>query len=101
MLVDLHEKIYALFISFVSLLYCICQFVLLYFFVHVLTVCNVYKTLKMPAHWCIYKLIFYITFIKLYLFYISEYKEKLIKLFICLVYSIYYSKKYRIDKQYL
>ncbi len=96
MLVDLHEKNHAL---FVSLLYCICQFVLLYFFVHVLTVCNVYKTL--PAHWCIYKLISYITFIKLYLFYISEYKEKLIKLFICLVYNIYYSKKYRIDKQYL
>ncbi len=30
------------------------------------------KTLKMPAHWCIYKLMFYIHLIK-YLFYISEY----------------------------
>ncbi len=36
----------------------------------------VYKTPKMPAHWCIYKLIF------LYLFNISEYKAMLIKLLI-------------------
>ncbi len=41
----------------------------------------VYKTLKMPAHWCIYKLIFYIYLIK-YLFNISEYKAMLIKLLI-------------------
>ncbi len=30
----------------------------------------------MPAHWCIYKLMFYINLIK-YLFYISEYKAML------------------------
>ncbi len=30
-----------------------------------------YKTLKMPAHWCIYKLLLYIHFIK-YLFYCDE-----------------------------
>ncbi len=41
----------------------------------------VYKTLKMPAHWCIYKLMFYINLIK-YLFNISEYKAMLIKLLI-------------------
>ncbi len=41
----------------------------------------VYKTLKMPAHWCIYKLMFYIYLIK-YLFNISEYKAMLIKLLI-------------------
>ncbi len=41
----------------------------------------VYKTLKMPAHWCIYKLMFYIHLIK-YLFNISEYKAMLIKLLI-------------------
>ncbi len=41
----------------------------------------VYKTLKMPAHWCIYELIFYIYLIK-YLFNISEYKAMLIKLLI-------------------
>ncbi len=41
----------------------------------------VYKTLKMPAHWCIYKFIFYIYLIK-YLFNISEYKAMLIKLLI-------------------
>ncbi len=39
----------------------------------------VYKTLKMPAHWCIYKLMFYIYLMK-YLFNISEYKAMLIKL---------------------
>ncbi len=39
----------------------------------------------MPAHWCIYKLMFYIHFIKLYLFYISEYKEMLIKILICFI----------------
>ncbi len=38
-----------------------------------------YKTLKMPAHWCIYKCIFYIYLIK-YLYYISENKAMLIQL---------------------
>ncbi len=51
------------------------------FFVHVLTVSYVYKTLKIPAHWCIYKLMFYIYLIK-YLFNISEYRAMLIKLLI-------------------
>ncbi len=41
----------------------------------------VYKTQKMPAHWCIYKLMFYIYLMK-YLFNISEYKAMLIKLLI-------------------
>ncbi len=40
-----------------------------------------YKRLKMPAHWCIYKLMFYIYLIQ-YLFNISEYKAMLIKLLI-------------------
>ncbi len=40
----------------------------------------------MPAHWCIYKLMFYIYLMK-YLFNISEYKAMLIKLLI-------YHKKY-------
>ncbi len=44
-----------------------------------------YKTLKMPAHWYIYKLMLYINFIK-YLFYISEYKAMLIQLLICHIY---------------
>ncbi len=35
----------------------------------------------MPAHWCIYKLMFYIYLMK-YLFNISEYKAMLIKLLI-------------------
>ncbi len=35
----------------------------------------------MPAHWCIYKLMFYVYLIK-YLFNISEYKAMLIKLLI-------------------
>ncbi len=39
----------------------------------------------MPAHWCIYKFMFYIYLIK-YLFNISEYKAMLIKL---LIYHIY------------
>ncbi len=39
----------------------------------------------MPAHWCIYKLMFYINLMK-YLFYISEYKEMLIQLLICHIY---------------
>ncbi len=41
----------------------------------------VYKTLKMPAHMCINKLMFYIYLMK-YLFNISEYKAMLIKLLI-------------------
>ncbi len=44
-----------------------------------------YKTLKMPAHMCIYKLMLYIHFIK-YLLYISEYKAMLIQLLICHIY---------------
>ncbi len=100
MLVDLHGKIKALFISF-NLYICFIVFVslfLLCFFVHILTVSYVYKTLKMPAHWCIYKLMFYINLIK-YLFYISEYKVMLIQLLICYYIYIYihtqYNKKYR------
>ncbi len=46
-----------------------------------------YKTQKMPAHWCIYKLMLYIHFIK-YLFYISEYKAMLIQLLICYIYIL-------------
>ncbi len=56
-------------------------FVSLFNFVHVLTLSYVYKTPKMPAHWCIYKLMFYIYLMK-YLFNISEYKAMLIKLLI-------------------
>ncbi len=41
----------------------------------------VYKTQKMPAHCCIYKLMFYI-YLRKYLFKISEYKAMLIKLLI-------------------
>ncbi len=63
-----------------------------------------YKTLKMPAHWCIYKLMLYIHFIK-YLFYILEYKAMLIQLLICHIYikqkvPIRIPLKYWIDKQY-
>ncbi len=58
-------QLYICFIEFFSLFY--------FFFVHVLTVSyNMYKTLKMPAHWCIYKFMLYINFSK-YLLYISEY----------------------------
>ncbi len=55
-----------------TLFLCSCSYCILY---------TVYKTLKMPAHWCIYKLMFYIYLIK-YLFNISEYKAMLIKLLI-------------------
>ncbi len=63
----------------------------------------------MPAHWLIYKLMFYIHLIK-YLFYISEYRAMLIQLFIYHIYTSYmcvcvcvcvcvyiyiYNKKYR------
>ncbi len=48
----------------------------------------VYKTLKMPAHWCIDKCMFYIHLVK-YLFYISEYKAMLIQF---LIYHIYITK---------
>ncbi len=89
MLVDLHEKstvyffsVVYFFIEFFSLFY--------FFFVHVLTVSyNMYKTLKMPAHMCIYKLMLYIHFIK-YLFYISEYKALLIQLFFLYIYIYIY-----------
>ncbi len=37
----------------------------------------------MSAHWCIYKLMFYIYLMK-YLFYISEYKAMLIQRLICM-----------------
>ncbi len=86
----------ARFISFnlYSLFVLLNLFVLLCFFVHVLTVSyNMYKTLKMPAHRCIYKLMLYINFIK-YVFYISEYKTMLIQLLICHIY-IHINKKYR------
>ncbi len=43
----------------------------------------------MHAHWCIYKLMFYIHLIK-YLFYISEYKAMLIQLLICHIYIYIY-----------
>ncbi len=71
----------------------------------------------MPAHWCIYKLMFYIYLIK-YLFNISEYKAMLIKLLIyhikidvcvcvcvCVCVRVYIKVqiriplKYRIDKR--
>ncbi len=55
-----------------------------------------YKRLKMPAHWYIYKLMLYIHFIK-YLFYISEYKAMLIQLLICHIY-IYIHKTKSTDK---
>ncbi len=107
MLVDLHEKST---VYFFSVVYCFIEFFSLFyfFFVHVLTVTyNMYKTLKMPEHMCIYKLMLYIHFIK-YLFYISEYKAMLIQLLICHIYCIYIKQKvpiriplkYRIDKQY-
>ncbi len=53
----------------------------------------VYKTQKMPAHWCIYKLMFYISLIK-YVFNISEYKAMLIKLLIYLSMLIYHINIY-------
>ncbi len=57
---------------YLTLFLCSCSYCILSY---------VYKTLKMPAHWCIYKLMFYIYLIK-YLFNISEYKAMLIKLLI-------------------
>ncbi len=67
MLVDIHGKIKSqFFFHFICTFvlwydkWYICQFAELCFFVHVLTVSYVYKTLKMPAHWCINKLMFYI-----------------------------------------
>ncbi len=98
MLVDRHGKIKALFFfffSFVHLFYgmtndiffccltlflCSCSYCILSY---------VYKTLKMPAHWCIYKLMFYIHLNK-YLFYISEYKAMLIQLLIYHTYIYIY-----------
>ncbi len=95
----IYFQLYISFIEFFSLFY--------FFFVHVLTVSyNMYKTLKMPAHMCIYKLMLYINFI-IYLFYISEYKAMLIQLLICHIYIYMKQKvpiriplKYRTDKQY-
>ncbi len=57
---------------YLTLILCSCSYSILSY---------VYKTLKMPAHWCIYKLMFYIYLMK-YLFNISEYKAMLIKLLI-------------------
>ncbi len=51
----------------------------------------------MPAHMCIYTLMFYIYLTK-YLFYISEYKAMLIQLYIQKV-QIRILLKYQIDKQ--
>ncbi len=51
-----------------------------------------YKTLKIPAHMCIYKLMLYIHLIK-YLFYISEYKAMLIQLLICHIYIYIHKTK--------
>ncbi len=82
MLVDLHEKSTVYFFSVI----CFIEF----FSLFDLTVSyNMYKTQKMPAHWCIYKLMLYINFIK-YLFYISEYKAMLIQLLICHIYIYIY-----------
>ncbi len=87
MLVDIHGKMKALFffISCVHLFYGMTNgiFVSLFnvvsLFMFLLLLSYVYKTLKMPAHWCNYKLMLYIHLIK-YLFNISEYKTMLIKL---------------------
>ncbi len=95
----IYFQLYICFIEFFSLFY--------FFFVHVLTVSyNMYKTLKMPAHMCIYKLMLYIHFIK-YLFYISEYKAIQLLYIYCHIYIDIKQKvpiriplKYRIDKQY-
>ncbi len=102
MLVDLHGKMKALifFISFVHLLYdmtngifiSLFNFVSLFMFLLYLILC--YKTLKMPAHWCIYKCMFYIYLIK-YLYYISENKAMLIQLLVCHIYIYICNKKYR------
>ncbi len=61
-----------IFVSLFNFFLCSCSYSILSY---------VYKTLKMPAHWCIYKLMFYIYLMK-YLFNISEYKAMLIKLLI-------------------
>ncbi len=71
----------------ISFVYCFIVFVRVFFY---FILSYVYKTLKMHAHWCIYKLMFYIHLIK-YLFCISEYKAMLIQLLIV----IYKIKKYR------
>ncbi len=98
---------------YLTLFLCSCSYSILWY---------VYKTLKMPAHLCIYKLMFYIYLMK-YLFNISEYKAMLIKLliyniniyfihicvcmYVCMYIYINNKKvqmriplKYRIDKQY-
>ncbi len=88
--------------AYLTLFLCSCSYCILSY---------VYKTLKMPAHMCIYKCMFYIYLIK-YLFNISEYKAMLIKLLIyhinidvcmyiyiyisvCVYIYIYIIKKYR------
>ncbi len=73
---------------FFTLFLCSCSYCILSY---------VYKTLKMHAHWCIYKLMFYINLIK-YLFYISEYKAMLIQLLICHIYICIYMYKKSTDK---
>ncbi len=65
---------------YLTLFLCSCSYCILSY---------VYKTLKMPAHWCIYKFMFYIYLMK-YLFNISEYKAMLIKLLIYYI-NIYIS----------
>ncbi len=52
------------FIELFSLFYFV--LLLLCFFVHVLTVSYMYKTQKMPAHCCIYKLMLYINLLNIY-----------------------------------
>ncbi len=69
---------------YLTLFICTCSYCILSY---------VYKTLKMPAHWCIYKLMLYIHLIK-YVFNISEYKAMLIKLLIYLSMLIYHINIY-------
>ncbi len=90
MLVVIHGKIKALFFFSFHLYICFTVWQMVYLSVYLtLFLCScsysilsyVYKTLKMPAHWCIYKLMFYIYLMK-YLFNILEYKAMLIQLLI-------------------
>ncbi len=87
MLVDLHGKIKALFLF--HLFYGMTNVIFVNLFNFILTVSYLiyikHKTQKMPAHWCIKKLMFYIYLMK-YLFYISEYKAMLIQHLICHIY---------------
>ncbi len=63
----------------ITLFLCSCSYCILSY---------VYKTLKMHAHWCIYKLMIYI-YLMTYFFYISENKEMLIFLYIILIFRVY------------